>query len=813
MIKYFILFMPFFWAQFCIGQTKPEFHACHHAQWTGPMPSPTSSQLREIQAGKERSDTFDIKNYKIFVDATNYSGKKLKGTCTVRFQAKMNNLNHIRFDLTKLGIDSVYRTGDGMLIYTYTDPIVDVFLGKTLNTGDIDSVSFIYSGTPYQDPVWGGVYFANNIIYNLGIGLSSNPPNFGRVWYPCFDNFVERATYEISILSNSGRKGYSIGTFLGQQNLGADSIVRHYRMNQLLPTYLTNFAASNYAEVNFSHTSPLGTVPIQLVGKPNDTLELKQAFSNIGVNIDAMEKWFGKYAWERVGYVMTTVGAMEHPTNIAYPENVIQGGSKTSETLMAHEFGHNWWGNITTLTEAQDMWIKEGNAEYSSHLFLDHVYGRKKFIDAVKSNHRNVLVFAHQEDGKYEPLSGISFGNIYGRHTYWKGAAVMHNLRTYMQDSLYKIGMQSILSNYAYSSVNATQFKDQLEASTGLDLNDFFEDQILQPGFVGFEIDSVEYEEGGNGKIANVHLEQKTRATTHPYGDVPMKVSFYNQEWKQFKARITAKGIKSSSKIQLPVGFNPVLVFLNEDNDLNLAQLQQSVKLKIKQQVTVGNVDFIIKVNEIKDTAFLSVQHMWVAPDPIKVNPFNAKISNSHYWIVGGIFPEVFKATGTLEYQNNSENAFLDADLVSITEDSLILVYRKDATEDWKQFPYYTPVKLSLTDGKGFIRIDSLRQGEYAFANGFLDYVSTNEVKNLIDLKLSPNPCKDYFIINGLDTDGNFEVIISDITGRQVQHLKDLNYNNSGHSVSLPPNLPFGSYTVQVWKNRQLYGTSQIIKE
>ena len=39
------------------------------------------------------------------------------------------------------------------------------------------------------------MYFASDLIYNLGIGLTTIPPNFGRVWYPCFDNFVERATY------------------------------------------------------------------------------------------------------------------------------------------------------------------------------------------------------------------------------------------------------------------------------------------------------------------------------------------------------------------------------------------------------------------------------------------------------------------------------------------------------------------------------------------------------------------------------------------------------------------------------------------
>ena len=78
-------------------------------------------------------------------------------------------------------------------------------------------VTVFYQGTPTVDPSgFGGLDFNGNYAYNLGIGLSSNPYNFGRSWFPCFDNFVERSTYNFNVLSHAGRRGYCVGTFMGE---------------------------------------------------------------------------------------------------------------------------------------------------------------------------------------------------------------------------------------------------------------------------------------------------------------------------------------------------------------------------------------------------------------------------------------------------------------------------------------------------------------------------------------------------------------------------------------------------------------------
>ncbi|HMG15707.1 MAG TPA: M1 family aminopeptidase, partial [Saprospiraceae bacterium] len=461
-----------------------------------------------------------------------------------------------------------------------------------------------------------------------------------------------------------------------------------------------------------------------------------------------------------------------------------------------------------------DMWIKEGNAEYCSHLFQEWVYGHNSFIDLVKTNHLRVLRSAHIDDGKYEPLSGISFENIYGTTSYYKGADVMHNMRGYMGDSLYKVGMQSILTKYAYKAINAAKFRDQLEVSTGLNMHPFFDDQIYQPGFAGFEIDSVVYLNINGKKVARVLVQQKLRAADHFYTEVPLEVSFYDQNWKRVKGKITCAGEFGEGDIILPVGFVPVFTLLNEENILNYARLQTQAKYKIKGPFTLPYVEFSIRINELADTALISVEHMWVAPDPIKNNPDNAKISSTHYWIVGGILPKTFKAGATLEYKNAASNAYLDADLVSKTEDSLILVYRKNAKDDWREFPYYTKKKLSPTDGQGFIQLDTLWLGEYAFANGSLPTVATHNI-NKTEQKLTvyPNPTTDYLSLKADFKSGTYKLNVFSIDGK-LEQSTNMFIANKQDIIKIPVDgLSKGIHVLNVTTQNVLFGSSTFIKE
>ncbi len=726
---------------------------CRYASNAVPQPVLTEAQRLQVCGSNARSDSIDILNYDLTLDLTNFAGQVITASCELTFAAKQDSISALPLDLLNLEIDSVLMNGQ-TLGYDYDNLLLNVQLPAALPPGDTAKLRVYYHGHPTADPSgFGGFVFDQNIAYNLGIGLSSNPYNFGRSWHPCFDNFVERATYDITLISNNGRKGYATGELVDTQSYGGDTLLRRYRMSIPLPTYLVGSATSHYVEHHDFHSGAYDDYPVLLVGKPADSLAMVEAFSYLGNALDALEAWYGPYIWGQVGYVMTTRGAMEHASLIAFPVFSISNGPEPPmNRLMAHELAHHWWGNITTLSCPDDMWIKEGNAEYGAHLFTEFAFGKDAFLQQVKNNHYNVLQNAHKDDGgNFLPLSGIPYEYTYGTHTYNKGASVMHNLRGYLGDSLFQQGMRSILDTYGLEAVDAEQFRDQLSANTGVDLTAFFDDWIYSPGFAAYELDSVLVQPASMPGVyeASLYVQQKLRAAPHFHTNVPLEVTFYDPNWQAWDTTISVSGEFSQVSVQVP--FHPVWTVLNDHNQLNLASTQNKTTVYQEGDINLQFSELVtFDAIEVPDSALVNITHYWVGPDPIEPNPTGAQISSTHYWRFDGILPAGFKAKATLQYRGANELDF-DYDLTHGNEDSLILVWRPRPGVAWKEYPWYKKLTLGgTTDGNGFIRIDTMLPGDYAFANGHLE-VATGivEATPYTEVLVFPNPSNGTFSVEG----------------------------------------------------------------
>jgi hypothetical protein len=710
-------------------------YGCHlHDHEVPRVSAPDPVSVALMRSFTQRSDTADILHYTIRLDVTDFSGY-LKGHTDVLLTPKLDELESLTFDLASFQVDSI-KLGDVHLAFAHQDPWLSVTMPEVIFIGDTLLLSFYYQGEPLRDPIWGGFYFEQGYAYNLGIGISSNPPNFGRAWYPCFDNFVERATYDIHVLSSAGRRGYAVGDFMGETQVGQDSFWRHYRMELPLPTYLTNVAVSNYVAIRDTHYGHYGPVPIEILARPNQVNQATTAFSRMGEAIDAIESWYGPYPWSRVGYVITTRGAMEHPTNTAFPVNSLNNGFGDVR-LMTHELGHHWWGNITTLREPTDMWIKEGNAEYTAHLLDEWAEGRASFVNTVRSNHLVVLTQVHQQDGDFLPLSGLPFENIYGRHTYLKGAAMLHNMRGYLGDSLFKVGQNAILNDFPFSAIDAPTYRDHLTLTTGVDMGPFFDAWIFSPGYASFKVVSWDAVPVSGKYEVEMLIQQGLRAAPEYHLQVPLEVSFYSSTWERYQTTVMAGGPMSLHKVELP--FEPIHIALNENYTINQARMDHQRVIRQPGNNILPFVRFRINVQSVSDSALVRVEHHWVAPDPILDQP-ELKISGTNYWIVSGIFPGDFQAQGRLSYDATSANAFLDEDIITMQEDSILLLYRANATEPWEEYPTYSFSKIPIGDGKGDVIIQNLQPGEYALARGRFISVGTEQVPALSAPVFFPNP-------------------------------------------------------------------------
>jgi hypothetical protein len=748
-----------------------------------------------------RSDTLDVLHYAVFIDFGANGQSVIHGICEVFFEVKQPNVYTISLDLLQMNVDSITQNG-APLLYNYNDTILIIQLSQTLQAGNQDSVKVYYHGIPQGDiSGWGGYYQQGNYSYNLGVGFAAKPHNYGRVWHPCFDNFVERATYNITLKTANPRKGVANGLLTNEINDGTHTL-RTWELNQSIPTYLACIASAPYVEVSQSYTSFLfgNTIPISLFAEAGDTTALKSSFINLHGAIAAFEDGYGPYMWDKVGYhlVPFNSGAMEHATQIAYPKATATG-NLTYQTLMAHELAHSWWGNLVTCRTAEDMWMNEGMASYSESLFLEHINGYSAYISNVKNNHKDVLHKAHINDGDYYAVHGVPHEITYGDHSYNKGADVAHTLRSYMGDQAFFSGLQGFLLANSFNDVDAYDLMNHLTQHSGVDVTDFFNDWIFKPGFPAFYIDSMTTQSIGGGQYASsVYIRQKLKGTNSYFTNVPLEITFVKDDWTTYTYVFDVSNPISVHEITLP--FIPVFAYCNGRDLIGQAVTGEN---NIINSPTTRDLNYPMvryTVSNLSDSALLRLEHFWVAPDPFKGSDmdWNYHISGERFWKLSGILPENFSGNMRLWYNGTTSSAGnLDNELVALPgfhEDSMVVLHRYSSADEWKVIEGATITTLTnKTDGYGYFTIDTLKLGEYTF--GWRK--STTQIRdnnNNPSISIYPNPASHQIMVSIPSVNPSVEVELYNATGNKLRTFQQATELLTIYLVDLP----IGTYFISI---------------
>ena len=714
---------------------------------------------------------FDILHQRIELDLT--LGNTIAGRCDVTATPRDPDQIQLQLHLLALQVDSV-TNAEGTLLFDQQDELLTIHFAEPIAIGDTIELSIHYQGDPAVDPSgFGGFYTTSAYIYNLGVAFENVPHSFGRAWFPCVDNFTERNTYDFLVKTHAGRNAWCNGELIEEIDLGGDTLIRHWNMPLPIPTYLASVAAANYVAVRDTFPSIAGNeVPVALVARAQDTTNMKNSLINLPQAFEHFEDLFGHYRWNKVGYIATPVGAMEHSTSIHYPTSIING-NLTFEQTMAHELAHEWFGNLVTCERAEEMYLNEGFAEFLSLLFLEDVYGRDRYLREIRSNHRKMVHQAHLVDEGWWALADVPQQWTYGEHSYNKGADVLHSLRGYLGDDLFSLGLTSFLNDHAFQPVNSTMLRDHLTSVTGMDMTDFFNDWIFQPGWAAFEVDSFSI---GTDNVTTIHLQQKLRGADHFYHNVPLTVTCIDANGDRWTApdRIMGNGEFSSATIEPP--FVPELIILNADELISLAITADEDTLTQNGSITYPNGNMRLTVASISDPVPIRIEQYWVAADDAQ-DGFAYVISPDRWWRVIGNIPAGTTINGRIDFDGRpTAVGSLDVGLIEnfggieFHEDSLVLLYRPDQHWPWTAHPDQNVITLTNTsDGWGRLEFNGVLQGEYTLAWRKSAVGIGSIERDPIDWSIHPNPATDLVILDrkGDQRAGTVELI--DKRGRIVR--------------------------------------------
>jgi aminopeptidase N len=441
----------------------------------------------------------------------------ITGQVTSTFTA-LANMNTVTFDLTnELTVSSVTLGGSPLTFVQNASNELVITLPSTLTTGNSATVIINYSGVPAA----GEAAFTQTTHSGIPIIFTLSEPFGARDWWPCKQDLNDKIdSFDIYITCPDTYIGVANGLLQSSVTSGGNT-TRHFRHNYPIPAYLISLNVTNYTTYNIQ--AGLGTVvspffPINNYLYPESNNSSTQIAIDQTVPImNVFEEKFGLYPYrsEQYGHVQFGWGGgMEHTTMTS------MGGWNRS--LIAHELGHQWFGDKVTCGTWKDIWLNEGLAEYSAGIVVEELDGDAAFVSWKNSKISNITSqtggSVYLTDTEAEDVNRI----FSSRLSYNKGSMVTHMLRWVMGDANFFQALQNYLndSNLAFGYAITGDLKSHLEAVHGSSLTEFFNDWVYLQGYPTYTVNAQNW---GAGQ-AKITVSQTQSNASVSFFEMPLEI-------------------------------------------------------------------------------------------------------------------------------------------------------------------------------------------------------------------------------------------------------------------------------------------------
>lgn len=434
-------------------------------------------------------DNYDMKYLKFDIHMSDTS-VYVSGNVTTRAVVTATTMPVYVFELdTTLVIDSAFVDGI-MLPATATGGFVrSITLPSALAAGTLFTAKVYYHGLP---PGGGGGFF-NGITHAVSSGgthmvYTISDPYVAKNWWPCKQSIqdkIDSVDMYVTVPANvvDGSNGLLVNV-----DMTSTPGYWQYHWHTAYPIdyYLISVAISRYAEYkSYMHfTASTDSMLIQNFFTDTATFNpaYKANFDSIGQFVDYFSSLYGRYPFwkEKYGVCYTTLpGGMEHQTmtTIGVPNTYI----------IAHELGHQWFGDNVTYQDWRDVWLSEGFATYTESLFYEHFWSAA----AAKSHRQGLLSLATSNPcGRVIVTDTTNADSLFNQTTVYNKAQAVVRMLQYIapSDSVFFAVLKNYQQTYAMGHASTANLKALAEAAYGVALDTFFNQWVYGRGHPLFRV-------------------------------------------------------------------------------------------------------------------------------------------------------------------------------------------------------------------------------------------------------------------------------------------------------------------------------------
>ncbi len=483
----------------------------------------------------------DYRHMTLRMDIPDMNTPKFTAEQKLTFSAIGVPVEAIDLDAVQLDIQSVEGTrGDSgrplPLDWSYDGEKLTIAFDEPLKAGESGALTINYSA---NDPV-DGLFWTPEQEQWAGRPPqihTQGQPETNRFWFPCHDFPNERLSTELIVTVPPGFIVSSNGRLVSHVVRGGRETWR-WLQEQPHPNYLVSLVVGKFDVVNVGEE---GSLPMPVYVPPGKGPLVEQTYGNTDEMTDVFEDRFGvPYPWDRyaqlvvwnfgAGGMENTAATTMYDTAILDEKALLDGDL---DPLIAHELGHQWFGDLLTCDSWAHIWLNEGFATYSESLWFEVRDGWDEgYLYDCWRNNRGVA--------RGDRLSGESsasrppmVSNLYEHpwdvfrrrsNPYPKGATVLHMLRMKMGDETFFDAIQTYTRRFRNATVETNDLREVMEEVSGLNLEQFFTQWTKRPGTPEVKVE-VDWREASSQLHLAVEQTQHIGPMTPAFAfDLPVHV-------------------------------------------------------------------------------------------------------------------------------------------------------------------------------------------------------------------------------------------------------------------------------------------------
>ncbi len=445
----------------------------------------------------EPVSSFDVQHTALDL-AFDFPGERVIGLATHRLVSTVQLLTHVQFDAKDMDIRSVSIKRPGQdfesvaFEYNNSDLVVSLQpgIGKTVAL----EVQIDYVAHPMRNGQKMGMVFVDGQgddpsrptqVWTLG------QPEDNQFWFPGWDYPNDRMTFDIALTVPQQFSTVANGDLVEQRAIGDNMRRDRWVLNKPHVSYLTGFAAGEFAAVVENYQRPDGSsVPLAYLVEPQHVEHADLVFGETPDMMQFFERNLQmQYPWSNYKQVAVqefTARGMENTTATVMYDKLQHDARAhldyTGRDLITHELAHQWFGNLVSSRNWANLALNEGFATYAERLYIEHAEGlaagqahtiadRSTYLEQAKTLMRPIIW--HGYSNPYD---------MYDRHTYEKAALVLHQLRYELGNDVWWRGVRQYLTTNAYKEVTIDELQRAMEQAAGRGLGMFFHQWYKRPG-------------------------------------------------------------------------------------------------------------------------------------------------------------------------------------------------------------------------------------------------------------------------------------------------------------------------------------------